>query len=177
MYTSILELKNKKFKGTLDIETLKMIQDDLLKLDIKTTIPNIFVKISQLDMTYISSFVLKSLVKVDETVEKEFLDIYLADEYDDLEKIDKFNSIFLYVNDLMKKCLPKANKNKEESIFEDDYLLYEDKDWELDAMEYTWNSIIGRTDNFLEITPRNYFEQVDIYKKFNNIKTEEVETF
>ena len=72
------------------------------------------------------------------------------------------------------KCLPKT-KSKEESIFEDDY--YDDKDWEFDYMEYIWNSIIGRNDNFWNITPKNYFEQVEIYKKFNNIKTEEVEMF
>ena len=124
-------------------------------------------------MIYISSFVLNTLARIDKSQSNKFLEIYLKDT-DDLEALNRFNSIFTYINDVMMKCLPKT-KSKEESIFEDDY--YDDKDWEFDYMEYIWNSIIGRNDNFWNITPKNYFEQVEIYKKFNNIKTEEVEMF
>lgn len=177
MYTSKLEIGEKQFKGTLDMYVLKDIQEDLSKLDIYTTIPNIFTKLSKLDMTYISSLVLKSISRIDESLEKEFLEIYLREREDELENINMFNSIFIYINDLMDKCIPKSNSKEKESIFEDEYLLYEDIDWELDYMEYVWNSVIGRNDNFWNITPKNYFEQIEIYKKFNNIKTEEVEMF
>lgn len=174
MYTSTLNLDGHEFKGTMDIYSLKKIQDDLLNEGEQTSITNIFIKISEFNMLYISSFVLNTLARIDKSQSDKFLEIYLKDTKDDLEALNRFNSIFTYINDVMMKCLPKT-KSKEESIFEDDY--YDDKDWELDYMEYIWNSIIGRNDNFWNITPKNYFEQVEIYKKFNNIKTEEVEMF
>lgn len=160
----------------MDIYSLKKIQEDLLNEGEQTSITNIFIKISEFNMLYISSFVLNTLARIDKSQSNKFLEIYLKDT-DDLEALNRFNSIFTYINDVMTKCLPKTKESKEESIFEDDYLLYEDKDWELDYMEYIWNSIIGRNDNFWNITPKNYFEQLNIYKKFNNIKDEEVEVF
>ena len=173
MYTSTLNLDGHEFKGTMDIYSLKKIQEDLLNEGEQTSITNIFIKISEFNMLYISSFVLNTLARIDKSQSNKFLEIYLKDT-GDLEALNRFNSIFTYINDVMMKCLPKT-KSKEESIFEDDY--YDDKDWEFDYMEYIWNSIIGRNDNFWNITPKNYFEQVEIYKKFNNIKTEEVEMF
>ena len=176
MHTSTLNLDGHEFKGTMDIYSLKKIQEDLLNEGEQTSITNIFIKISEFNMLYISSFVLNTLARIDKSQSNKFLEIYLKDT-DDLEALNRFNSIFTYINDVMTKCLPKTKESKEESIFEDDYLLYEDKDWELDYMEYIWNSIIGRNDNFWNITPKNYFEQLNIYKKFNNIKDEEVEVF
>ena len=176
MYTSTLNLDGHEFKGTMDIYSLKKIQEDLLNEGEQTSITNIFIKISEFNMLYISSFVLNTLARIDKSQSNKFLEIYLKDT-DDLEALNRFNSIFTYINDVMTNCLPKTKESKEESIFEDDYLLYEDKDWELDYMEYIWNSIIGRNDNFWNITPKNYFEQLNIYKKFNNIKDEEVEVF
>ena len=166
MYKSVLEMDGKKFIGTMDMYVLRKIQENLLNEGEKTTIPNIFIKISKFDMLYIFSFVLNTLSRINEVETQKFLEIYLKDIEDDLEVLDRFNSIFAYIND-----------KSEESIFEDDYLLYEDKDWELDYMEYIWNSVIGRNDDFWSITPKNYFEQLNIYKKFNNIKDEEVEMF
>ncbi|SCI46062.1 Uncharacterised protein [uncultured Clostridium sp.] len=177
MYISVLEIDGHEFKGTMDMYVLKKVQEDLLKNGEITTIPNIFLKISKFDMLYISSFVLNTLSRINEEDSKKFLEIYLEYDEDELKVLNRFNSIFTYINDIMAKCLPKNQNNKEESIFEDDYLLYEDKDWELDYMEYIWNSIICRNDSFWCITPKNYFEQLEIYKKFNNIKDEKVEVF
>lgn len=174
MYTSTLNLYGQEFKGTMDIYALKKIQEDLLNEGEQTSVTNIFIKISEFNMLYISSFVLNTLARVDKEQSNKFLELYLKNTDDDLEVLNRFNSIFTYINDVMIKCLPKS-KSKEKSIFEDDY--YDEKDWEFDYMEYIWNSIIGRNDNFWNITPKNYFEQVEIYKKFNNIKTEEVEMF
>lgn len=176
MYTSTLEFEGIKFKGTMDMNSLKSIQEDLLSEGIKTTIPNIFKKISEYEMTYISSFVLNTLSSINEKKKDEFLGLFLTKTKDDLQTINRYNSIFSYINDLMARCLPKV-ESKEESIFEDDDLLYEDKDWELSHMEFMWNSVINRSDNFWNITPKNYFEQFEIYKKFNNIKDEKVEDF
>lgn len=177
MYKSTLNMDGHSFKGTLDMYTLKKIQEDLLNNGEKTTITNIFFKLSKLDMLYISSFVQNTLSRINSSDADKFLEIYLTEPEDDLDILNRFDSIFTYVNDVIEKCLPKNKKQKEEILFEDDYLLYEDKDWELDYMEYIWNSVIGRNDNFWSITPKNYFEQLNIYKKFNNIKDEEVEMF
>lgn len=175
MYISTLELNGKKYKGTLDFFVLKDIQDDLSKIGIITTIPNIFKAISEFDMNYISSFVLKSISRIDEISEEEFLENYLSQKNEE-EIIKNFNSIFIYINDLMSKCLYKPKKlKKEEDIFEDE----EDddtniEDWDLSNIEYTWNSILNRQENILTITPKNYFEQIEIYKKVNKINDNEV---
>ena len=177
MYKSILNIDGNVLIGTMDMYVLKRIQEDLSNEGEKTTIPNIFIQISKLNMLYISSFTLNTLSRIDKTYSEKFLDMYLNENKNELEALNKFTSIFEYINDTMNRCLPKNIDNREESIFEDDYLLYEDKDWELDYMEYIWHNIIGRNDDFWNITPKNYFEQLNIYKKFNNIEDENVEVF
>lgn len=175
MYISTLELNNKKYKGTLDFFVLKDIQDDLSKIGITTTIPNIFKAISEFNMDYISSFVLKSISRIDEVSEEDFLENYL-NQKDDEEMLKNFNSIFIYINDLMSKCLYKPNKlKKENDIFEDEEDDINIQDWDLSNIEYTWNSILNRQENILNITPKNYFEQIEIYKKVNKINDNEVE--
>ena len=116
MYISTLELNGKKYKGTLDFFVLKDIQDDLSKIGITTTIPNIFKGISEFDMNYISSFVLKSISRINEVSEEDFLKNYLSNKNTE-EIIKNFNSIFVYINDLMSKCLYRPqNIKKEEEI-------------------------------------------------------------
>ena len=174
MYISTLELNGKKYKGTLDFFVLKDIQDDLSKIGIETTIPNIFKAISEFDMNYISSFVLKSISRIDEISEEEFLKNYISQKNEE-EIIKNFNSIFIYINDLMSKCLYKPKKlKKEEDIFEDEEDDTNIEDWDLSNIEYTWNSILNRQENILTITPKNYFEQIEIYKKVNKINDNEV---
>lgn len=177
MYTSILKMGDKEFKGTLDMYVLKKVQEDLMEMDIRTTIPSIFYNLSKLDMRYITAFVINSISRLNEKSAIEFTNAFMSSS-DENEQLEKFNSIFTYINNLMKKCTPSSNDSeKEESIFEDDYLLYEYEDWELDYMEYIWVSVIGRSDNFWSVTPKNFFEQINIHKKFNNIKDEKVEMF
>ena len=81
----------------------------------------------------------------------------------------------MYINDLMSKCLYKPKKlKKEEDIFEDEEDDTNIEDWDLSNIEYTWNSILNRQENILTITPKNYFEQIEIYKKVNKINDNEV---
>lgn len=42
-------------------------------------------------------------------------------------------------------------------------------------MEYMWYSVLRRTDDFYERLPKYIIKMIDIYKKMNNIKDEEVE--
>lgn len=174
MYISTLELNGKKYKGTLDFFVLKDVQDDLSKIGIKATIPQIFKSISEFDMNYISSFVLKSLSRIDEISEEEFLKNYLSQKNDE-DILNNFNSIFTYINDLMDKCLYKSKKTKKENSIFDDEEDFNSEDWDLSSMEYTWNSVLNRQENILNITPKNYFEQIEIYKKVNKIKDVEIE--
>lgn len=175
MYISTLELNGKKYKGTLDFFVLKDIQDDLSKIGITTTIPNIFKAISEFDMNYISSFILKSISRINEISEEDFLNNYLNNKNTE-EIIKNFNSIFVYINDLMSKCLYTPPKvKKEDNIFEDEECDTNIEDWDLSNIEYTWNSILNRQENILTITPKNYFEQIEIYKKINKINDNEVE--
>ena len=75
----------------------------------------------------------------------------------------------------MSKCLYKPKKlKKEEDIFEDEEDDLNIEDWDLSNIEYTWNSILNRQENILTITPKNYFEQIEIYKKVNKINDNEV---
>ena len=48
MYTSTLNLDGHEFKGTMDIYSLKKIQEDLLNEGEQTSITNIFIKVDQL---------------------------------------------------------------------------------------------------------------------------------
>ena len=174
LYISTLELNGKKYKGTLDFYVLKDIQDDLSKIGINTTIPNIFKAISEFNMDYISSFVLRSISRIDEISEQEFLENYLNQKEDEI--LNNFNSIFKYINDLMSKCLYRSKDiNIENDIFEDEDHDINMEDWDLSNIEYTWNSILNRQENILNITPKNYFEQIEIYKKLNKINDNEVE--
>lgn len=175
MYISTLEINSKKYKGTLDFFVLKDIQDDLSKIGINTTIPNIFKSISEFDMNYISSFILRSLSRINEISEEEFLKNYLNQENED-DILKNFNSMFIYINDLMSKCLYKPkNIKKEDDIFDDEEDNINTEDWDLANIEYTWNSILNRQENILNITPKNYFEQIEIYKKINKINDDKVE--
>lgn len=62
--------------------------------------------------------------------------------------------------------MPKTNKKLKESEFED---IPSAKDWDIASMEYIWTTVLRRND-FWKTTPKNYFEQVDVYCKLNNKK-------
>ncbi|WP_286315885.1 hypothetical protein [Romboutsia ilealis] len=82
-------------------------------------------------------------------------------------------SIFEYINKLLEKCMPSIDKTKEiGDLFEEEDI--EKKDWDFDYMEYLWYSILKRTDDFYKITPKTFFKQMDIWKKMNNVKEENV---
>ena len=93
MYTSTLNLDGHEFKGTMDIYSLKKIQEDLLNEGEQTSITNIFIKISEFNMLYISSFVLNTLARIDKSQSNKFLEIYLKDT-GDLEALNRFNICF-----------------------------------------------------------------------------------
>lgn len=168
MFSSKIIINNNKFEGILDFWVLKKVQNDLKENGIDYKIHELFEKISDIkniDISIVTSLLLFSIVrymKIDESiVEKEFL----ADKLD----LEKFNNIFSYINKLIINAMP-MNEDKEE-VFEEEI---EQEDWDFPYMEYLWYSVLKRTDDFYSITPKIFFEQMDIYKKMNNVKDENV---
>lgn len=168
MFSSKIRINNKKFEGILDFWVLKKVQSNLKEEDIDYKIHEIFEKISDIeniDMSIVTSLLLFSIVrymKIDEeTIEKEF--------FEDKLDLDKFNDIFIYINKLIINAMP-MDENKED-IFEEEV---EQEDWDFPYMEYLWYSVLKRTDDFYSITPKTFFNQMDIYKKMNNVKEENV---
>ena len=164
MYKAKLKLNNKEFLGTLDFLTLKNIQKEFKKEfgeDIK--IQDIFKKIADFDMRIIIIFILETTKKVEDKTEE--INKLLTIE-ENLEK--KFKNIFEYVEEIFLECLPKIDENQEESEFEE----MEVDDWEFDWMEYMWTTTLKRID-FWNTTPKNFFGQMDIYKKINNVKNKD----
>lgn len=168
MFSSKIIINDNKFEGILDFWVLKKVQNDLKEHGIENKIHELFEKISDIeniDMNIVTSLLLFSIVrymKIDESiVEKEFLE----------DKLDlyKFNNIFSYINKLIINAMP-MDENKED-IFEEEI---EQEDWDFPYMEYLWYSILKRTDDFYGITPKIFFEQMDIYKKMNNVKEENI---
>lgn len=167
MYTAKLKLNNKEFLGTLDFLTLKNIQKEFKKEfgeDIK--IQDIFKKIADFDMRIIVIFILETTKKIENKTE-EINELFLIEE--DIE--EKFKNIFEYVEEIFLECLPKMEKQESESEFEDEEEVEVD-DWEFEWMEYMWTTTLKRSD-FWNTTPRNFFGQMDIYKKINNVKSKD----
>lgn len=170
MFSSKIIINNKKFEGILDFWVLKKVQSDLLENGLDYKIHELFSKIADIkniDMNIITSLLLFSVVrymKVDEdVVEKEFIE----------EKLDmqKFNNLFTYINKLINNSMP-INKNDDRDIFEEEEI--DQEDWDFPYMEYLWYSVLKRNDDFYKVTPKTFFSQIDIYKKMNNVKEENV---
>ena len=173
MYCETIEINNKKFIGTLDFWVLRKVQEDIEKVDKFYTMSQLFKRISDvnnIDMRIITSILYFSIIRKnnDSDIEK----VFMEDELN----LEKFNSIFNYINLLLKKCMP-LKENISENLFEEEDLGIEIKeDWDFDYMEYIWNSILNRT-NFYKTTHKNFFSQVKVYKDVNKIKDDEEVTY
>lgn len=173
MYSSKIIIDNKKYIGILDFWVLKKVQEDLKELGQELKIYEIFEGLSDIEnikMEAVMSIVLFSIIRGSKAEAEEVESKFIKDKFD----IDKFNALFEYINSLILKCMPMKKNSKDEDLieFEDD--IEEKEDWDFPYMEYLWYSVLKRTDDFYSITPKNFFSQMDIYKKMNNIKTENV---
>lgn len=172
MYTANLELNNNMYIGTLDFYVLIETQKVLRNLNRDITIQQIFEALSNEDMEVISTLVLQSLLRGSNNVEDIMRD-YTAVKNDD-EVIEYFIAINTFLIDLLKECMPKAEKESKEDEFEDIPDFEETKDWDIAEMEYIWSTAIKRQD-FWRTTPKNFFAQMDIHIKFNSQDTKENE--
>lgn len=171
MYNSEIKINNEKLKGTLDFWVLNKVQEDLQELGYEFKIHELFESISNIEdinMHVVMSILLFSIyrysnIDIDDIEEK-----FMKDKFD----IDKFNRLFEYINNLLKKCMPL--NNSEDELFEECEDIKERKDWDFPYMEYLWYSVLKRNANFYSITPKQFFAQMDIYKKINNIKDDNI---
>lgn len=175
MYKAKIKLNGKEYKGTLTFATIKEIQE-VLETDFekKLTVTQIFEALEKKDLIVISTFILATLKELNKEKENEIVRDFAEDGQDSLEELEnKFKKMITYVNDIFKKCMP-LNSKKEVNKRQFVSLNEESGDWEYDNLEFLWNSILKRNNNFLDITPKNFFEQVNAYKKANKIQDEEV---
>ena len=171
MHSCKIALNNTKFKGILDFGTLLKVKEDLLENGYDLTIPEIFKSISDvnnLNMYALMSILLFSISRYSDIDEEEIEEIILKEDL----KLDTFNSIFSYINLLFKRCMPQK---QEESLFEEYEINLEEDDWDFSHMEYLWYSVLKRNDDFYKVTPKTFFQQMETYKKMNNIESEDVD--
>ncbi len=171
MHSCKIALNNTKFKGILDFGTLLKVKEDLIENGYDFTIPEIFKSISDvnnLNMYALMSILLFSISRYSDIDEEEIEEIILKEDL----KLDTFNSIFSYINLLLKRCMPQK---QEESLFEEDEINLEEDDWDFSHMEYLWYSVLKRNDDFYKVTPKTFFQQMETYKKMNNIESEDID--
>lgn len=164
MYKSIIVLNKSQYEGTLDFYVIKDIKNRLKKdFNLTITATDIFNKIKENNMQVISTFILATLIRLNPEKELEIVNNFINDN----DILYKFENMFKYITDIIENCLPKKNK-KHENIFEDEF-ENEASDWDFDFMEYIWCTTLKRN-SFWHTTPRNFFEQLEIYKSVNKIK-------
>ena len=157
MYKAILNLNGKKIEGTLTFYILKKIQDEILiNFERKLTISEIFEKLAEDDMQILSAFLIYSTNK---------------DLNFDFNNLD-LEEVYRYIKRLLEICMPLKEISNDDD-FEDIPNFSVESDWEFEWMEFMWNTNLKRSDEFLNITPKRFFEQMEVYKKVNNIKNED----
>lgn len=176
MYTSTIKLSGKKLKGTLDFYVLKKVQQELLSVGLDLRIEQILSELLEGNVVVMSSVFIQSIMRLTDIEPEELLELKNAhfkskssEEW--LEKC--FEQWFAYFENLCVACLPKSNK-KTESEFEDFPTSESEDDFDFAQLEYTWTYVLKR-DGFWSTTLKNFVEQVEIYKRQNQQKTEEIE--
>lgn len=151
-------------KAKLDIEVIQKSQYDLNKRGMSMTIPNMIMAISELNVEVISILLINSIKKKTECTEIEIM------------KAINFPNAMDIIGELIKISLPNKEVNITK-IFDDEEELEEDPiDWDFGYMSYLWYSILKRSDDYLEKTPKEFFEQIKFFEKqANNNKNEIVE--
>lgn len=164
MYSAKLKINKTIFKGILDIGAIKCTQNEILKEQEKHIgVVKLFDEIRKDNNTYMSIFILEIIVRHNDISKEDFLNIFL--EYSRTNNEDLTREIYRFFNELFEKAMPK-NEEKEESEFEDIPDFREkNEDWDFPTMEYIWKSVLNRQDDFWGVTPKNYFEQYDLYNK------------
>lgn len=172
MNSALLKINNKEFKGTIDFYVLRKVQEDLVQYGYEFKIFELFESMSDIkniNMYTVTSIILFSISRYSNINEKIVEEEFIKDERD----IEKFSYIFEYINKLLEKCMP-LKESLDENLFDEEDDFKDKKDWDFEYMEYLWYSVIKRQDDFYRVTPRNFFSQMEIWKKMHKVKEENV---
>lgn len=150
--------KSFSYKAKLDMKCIKLIQRQLKENEIDLKIHEIFNKVSELNMEVIAIIVIQSIKRCSDVTEEEIM------------KVMEFQYAIELINKLIEVSMPLKNSLSIQNLddeFEDDE--DEIEDWDFDYMTYLWYSVLKRSDDFYEITPKYFFNQMEVHKKFNGI--------
>lgn len=172
MYKAYLQIDDLKLPGTLDMYVVKRSQEELESCGKELKIHEIFEGISKMDFHCIAAVILQSVLRESNLLEEDFIKIYLKERTED-EIAQKLLNESNYLNELLKKCMFKSKENKEDDEFEEIPNFAEDKskDWDFPYMEFFWSTKLKRND-FWTITPKHYFEQIEVYERVNGLNKE-----
>ena len=128
--------------------------------ELSITTPKLLERLSGLDLYAYSHMIYYSLEQHNPNV-----------KYDDILDLglEELLEIIEVVNVELAKSMPKSKEeegNNSSSNNNDE----DDEDWNYPYMEYIWSTILKSTTNYLYATPKNLFEQFDIYKKVNGLE-------
>ena len=174
MYTSKISIGGKSFSGTLDFYIIKRTVDIFKTKKEGYTVHLLIKELLELDSEVIRVVLFESINRLSDISEGEFEILLLKLNDRDLEIATK--DMITFINELMDKCIPiNESAEKKEAVFVDE--LEEDcqDDWDFNHMEYLWHSVLNRKESFWNITPKNLFSQLDIYKQANKIEEEKVQ--
>lgn len=150
--------KSFSYKAKLDMKCIKLIQRQLKENGIDVKIHEIFKEISNLNMEVAAIIVIQSIKRCSDVTEEEIM------------KVMEFQYAIELINKLIEVSMPlkyDSSTLNSDSEFEDDEDELEDRDWDFDYMTYLWYSVLKRSDDFYNITPKYYFKQIELHKKFN----------
>ena len=176
MYTSTITLNGRKLKGTLDFYVLKKSQQELTKIGLNLRIEQILSELLEGNVVVMSTVFIQSITRLTDVEPEELLELktkHFKFKNNDEWLKQCFDEWFSYFENLCLACLPK-NEKKAESEFEDFPISDSEDDFDFAQLEYTWTHVLKR-DGFWGITLKNFVEQIDIYKRQNQQKTEEIE--
>lgn len=167
MHKAKLKLNNKEFIGTLTFEVLINSIRELEKIGKILNIPSLFIALGSEDLECITALIIQSIVVLEKHSEDEISETYTKENTTQDEKLENFCSMFSYMNELFKKCVPLKEQTKKDSIFDDEEEEFDNaEDWDIAEFEYIWETVLKR-DSFYKITPKTFFEQLDIHNRAN----------
>lgn len=94
----------------------------------------------------------------------------------EMSEAERFATLKVYANTLLKLTFPvnESQEDEDEDSFEDMPTKKVDEEWDIPWMQYVWETILKR-DNFYEITPKMFHEQLEVHKRLNEVKAKKTE--
>lgn len=175
MYTAKFKIGEKTFLGILDFYVIHKATNMLKEENEDYTVHSLIKDLLNLDSETIRVVLFESIYRLNNISEIEFEKLFLNLSDGALEIAT--NNMIMFINELMDKCIPlNENSTQKEVMFIDELEEESQEDWDFNHMEYLWHSVLNRKECFWNITPKNLFSQLDIYKKVNKIEEPSVNT-